>query len=402
MSRARSQLLFLVHEPPLMDHYREIWKKLDKSKFVIGLHQRMDSGSGSFDPDYTRYRDEIGKSGYQVMEVSRLLSSNIKFRWVISNHKMGKADSPKTVSKFVRTVLARVARSLLGRSREGSPGERVVRALSGPVWMPQKLGKVQIRMMYGADLSPAWSLQDWNQMYSHVLCHGPRDSELVSQKFTARCYQIGYPKYDRYFSDRTGLSSLRREFGLAPEGKVVLWLPTVGKNSLDDFLDLMTGLAGRYQIICRPHPLSLKSQWRSVENLRNGGITIDEYASREMVELMATADYLMTDSGGSPFGGLYLNMKVIRMVGPATVQNELDQNSTNDALRLLYPAISPADSLDTVTRLFEDEDRWNDMLLKARPVREEFFGPYDGVSAGRAITVLEQITQLKLRVDEVA
>jgi hypothetical protein len=239
-------------------------------------------------------------------------------------------------------------------------------------------------------------------MYSYVLCHGPRDSELISQKFEAQCFQIGYPKYDRYFPDHTGLSSLRREFKLAPEGKVVLWLPTLGKNSLDDFLDLITRLADRYQIICRPHPISLKSQWRTVENLRSGGITIDEHASREMVELMATADYLLTDSGGSPFGGLYLNMKVVRMVGPTTLQNGLDHDSTNDTLRLLYPAISPSDSADTVTALFEDEDHWNDVLQRARRLRGDFFGPYDGVSAERAISVLEQITLLKLRVDDVA
>lgn len=385
-----------------MDHYREIWKKLDKSKFVIGLHQRMDSGAKNFDFDAARYRDELLQSQYEVTEVSELLRSRAKFNWVISNHKMGTVESPKTVRNFFRAGLGRVARSLFGRSRDGSFGARVVRALGGPVWTPQKLGTTQIRMMYGADLSPKWSLQDWNQMYSYVLCHGPRDAELVSQKFKVTCFQIGYPKYDRYFLDHAGLSPLRQEFNLAPERKVVLWLPTAGKNSLDDFLGLMTALANCYQVICRPHPLSLKSQLSSVKNLRNSGITVDDHESREMVELMATADYLLTDSGGSPFGGLYLNMKVIRMVGPTTVQNELDQNSTNDALRLLYPAIFPGDSLDSVTNLLEDEDRWNDVLQRATRVREEFFGPYDGVSADRAISVLEKITGLELRVDELS
>lgn len=364
----------------MTDHYREIWKRLDKSRFVIGLAQRMDSGSEEFDLDTRRYSNELLQSGYPVMDVSELRRSGIRFQWVISNHIIASAQS------------------LLGRRHRASPMSMLLQFLRRPTWLPQELGNCQIRMMYGADLNDAWSLRDWNKMYSYVLCHGPQDAELFRQRFKGVCFEIGYPKYDRHFLERGSLSSSREAFNLAAEPKVVLWLPTAGKNSLDEFFGLIAALTDHYQVICRPHPISIRTQTESVSRLQASPITLDTYDSREMVDLLGIADYLLVDSGGSPFGGLYLDMKVVRLVGPISVQQEYAVDSTNDALVNLYPSISPCDSLDSVIELLEDDDLWNEVRISAKELRGQVFANYDGCSANRAVSVLEQITGLELGV----
>ena len=379
----------------MLDHYREIWKRLDKRKFVIGLHQRMDSGLESFDSETARYRDEIIRSGYSVVNVSELLQAREKFRWVISNHKMGTLKRTY-LSKF-RGWVSSCFRMLPAMRQTRKVGRGLDRLVRGPVWIPQKLGITQIRMMYGPDLSPSWSLQNWNQMYTYALCHGPKDSDLMSETFGINCFQIGYPKYDRFFRNELNLPLARQELKLQAEPRVVVWLPTAGKNSIPDFVDLIIGLGDHYQVICRPHPLSREGHASSLDKLRNKGILVDDHESREMVNLISVADFLLTDSGGSPFGGLYLNKKVVRMVGPTSAQNKISVNSTNDALQTLYPSITPRDSLASVVERFEDEGFWRDVLDRAKLVRSEFFGPYDGCSSDRTVASLEEITRLKLK-----
>lgn len=388
-------MLFLVQEPLMLDHFRGIWNRLDNRKFVIGLHQKMDSGVIGFEFDTIRYREELVRSGYTVTNVSDLLRLGQRFRWVVSNHKMG--TLPSTRLSNLRDLISRGFRLRSAGRRTQAVGRWLNRLVRGPVWIPQKLGSTQIRMMYGPDLSPSWSLQNWNQMYSYALCHGPKDSDLLSEKFGIKCFQIGYPKYDRFFSNELNLRAVRQELELLEEPKVLVWLPTAGKNSIPDFLNLIIELGDHYQVICRPHPLSLNDHENSLRELRKKGILVDDHESREMVNLISVADFLLVDSGGSPFGGLYLNKKVVLMVGPTSAENEVSMNSTNDALRTLYPSITQGDSAKSVMKKLEDEDFWRDILYRARLMRSDFFAPFDGCSSEQAVTVLEKITGLRLK-----
>jgi CDP-glycerol glycerophosphotransferase (TagB/SpsB family) len=184
--------------------------------------------------------------------------------------------------------------------------------------------------MYGADISDGWSLQPWNEIYDIFLCHGVNDERELNKRFKGKTFVMGYPRYDRYFSEDIDLTAIRAEFAINVSKKTILWMPTLGGeySSIPLFAEPLSKLTEKYNIIVRPHPLSFVQEKDFIELLDKFNFKIDKSALRDMNELFGAADVILTDNGGTPFSGIFLGKNVVFLDVPdADVESQSSTSS---------------------------------------------------------------------------
>jgi CDP-glycerol glycerophosphotransferase (TagB/SpsB family) len=243
--------------------------------------------------------------------------------------------------------------------------------------------------MYGADISDGWSLAEWNAMYDAFLCHGPNDAQALSKRYKGRTFQMGYPRYDAYFSPDLDVSSERREFSIDPAKPTVLWMPTFGAGacSIPHFANALAPLAANYNLIVRPHPLSFRESPDEVALLKSLGYRIDGNPVRDMNRLYRVVDAVLCDYGGSAFGALYLGKRMVLLEVPGSAEWYTVRDASNSELATHYPSISP-DTAYALPGLLADDAYWSEQEPKAQALSAKYFADLRGTSSRRAAELL--------------
>jgi CDP-glycerol glycerophosphotransferase (TagB/SpsB family) len=231
--------------------------------------------------------------------------------------------------------------------------------------------------MYGADISDGWSLQPWNEIYDIFLCHGVNDERELKKRFKGKTFVMGYPRYDRYFSEEIDLTPIRSEFSIDRSKKTILWMPTLGGeySSIPLFAEALSKLKDKFNIIVRPHPLSFVQEKDFIVILENCNFNIDEVALRDMNELFSIADVILTDNGGTPFSGIFLGKNVVFLDVPdASVESKSDNSSILAGssvmeLKKHLPSISikdlsPLETMLESSDFYKENDACVEMLFK--------------------------------------
>lgn len=356
---------FLVHEPVMLAHYRDVWAALGSSRFVIVLTDNFavdDRGNEKLGAQ--AFLAHARSHGYEVRTVSEVIRSQVTYEYVVSNH---------CISRISTTIPDQVA------------------------YLPQALGRKQIRFMYGADISVGWSLADWNNIYDVFLCHGVNDEREIKKRFTGKTFVMGYPRYDRFFSTSLDVTGIVKEFGLSSDKKTLLWMPTLGGeySSIPRYCRPLARLRQFVNIIVRPHPISFVQERTFIEMLRELNFTIDESATRDMNELFAVADVVLADNGGTPFSAIFLGKCLVFL----DVPEDLGARSANSfhiagssvmELKRHLPVLKP-DQIDELVNLvnsadfMEDNRRSTDLLFK------QYFDSPRGGGARRVVEIFDSL-----------
>lgn len=312
---AKNRFAFLVHDPVMLVHYSDVWKAIGAENFTIVLteHFSYDS-SGNEKLGLAAFWDHIHAAGYKTTCISEIINCGIKFEYVVTNHIVsGSTDSvkPETDEDHFKKMLNR---SLLLSGDEAEWKFTV----DVDTYLPLQIGYKQIRYMYGADISDGWSLQDWNNIYDIFLCHGVNDEREIKKRFKGKTLVMGYPRYDRFFSEEIDLSNIKSEFNISESKKTVLWMPTLGGeySSIPLFAEPLSTLCEKYNVIVRPHPFSFVQEKDFIALLEECKFNIDRNALRDMNELFGIADVVLVDNGGTPFSAIFLGRNVVFLEVP--------------------------------------------------------------------------------------
>ena len=137
---------------------------------------------------------------------------------------------------------------------------------------------------------------------------------------------MGYPRYDRFFSEDIDLTPIKSEFAIDDTKKTILWMPTLGGeySSIPIFAESLFKLADKYNLIVRPHPLSFVQEKDFIVLLEKFDFNLDRTALRDMNELFSIADVILADNGGTPFSAIFLGKNVIFL---GVDDSNLDHNS---------------------------------------------------------------------------
>ncbi len=243
------------------------------------------------EPTLWKFFARTQAAGYETVWADELIRRGAKYRHLVSNHKM-RGDSTRPASARVQALYALDHAIKRGINRVctalGRPERFGFHGFAPKQYWPLQIGEIQIRFMYGADVGEGWSLAPWNEIYDAFLCHGPNDAQQLARRFKGRTFQMGYPRYDGYFSPGLDTSAEAREFLIDPARKTLLWMPTFGKGacSIPHFARALAPLRERYNFIVRPHPLSFRKSPDEIALLRSLGFLLDDQPARDMNKLL--------------------------------------------------------------------------------------------------------------------
>lgn len=371
---------FLVHEPMMLDHYAGVWKALGRSRFAIVLTEHFhDDDSESRKEGLRSFLDHVRRQRYEVLDIRDVLRQGLTFPYVVTNHVISGSTPARKPLQPEDEAKKRRNRWLafVGRPHEWDFDVDI------ETYLPLQIGRTQIRYMYGADLSDAWSLQPWNEIYDLFLCHGVNDERIVSQRFPGKSFIMGYPRYDAYFSSALDTSAVREEFGIARDKKTLLWMPTLGGtgSSIPVFAEPLAALADAFDVIVRPHPLSFVQEPEYIAELERLGFRIDRKATRNMNELFKLADLVLADYGGTPFSAIFLGKPLVFLDVPGADALPMNRGSTVLELKDDLPVIGP-DEVRKLAAMLETESFWTKNRKSVDALFDRYFGgPRGGGSA---------------------
>lgn len=333
MASELDRIGFLIHNPEMFNHYHAVWQHLPQGSVEIAVtgktQQDIDAVIAASERHQLHWRD-----------ARELLARKERYTTLVSNfpqHYLRGADSP---------------------------------------YLPKSIGRYNLRFMY-ANGKAGWNFQPWNQVYDSILCFGPYQAEHLEFCQNTLKVQMGYPRFDRFFNQPLDRASRLGEMKLDPSRKTVVWLPTWSTlSSIELFAVAVAKLQARYNVIVKPHPITLTDEPARMRELERFTCVIREHIDN--VELFQLADFLLCDYGGSAFGGIYTDRNVLLLDLPnAEADPLMGEDSSDIWLRKYMPHLA-AQHAGRLDELLEDDALWAAQRDVRAGLSQYYFAPFYG------------------------
>lgn len=249
----------------------------------------------------------------------------------------------------------------------------------------QPLGQRHIRLMYALG-KLAWNFSDWNVLYDAALCYGPYQQMIFAALFPGiKTVAVGYPRLDAAKKEIGDRRDTIRSLGGDPDRQLLLWLPTVGELcSMDVYGDQLADLNQGYNVVVKPHPLTLIQLPATIERLKRLGFKVVEDPTLNNARLIKLADFVLADYGGSLFAAILLdkNIALLNMTGDMFM-DYAGPLSPEIHMRDHFVNIEP-DRGAQLPLILKDQALWLDQKEVRRIYRENLFAD---VAVGEAGTL---------------
>lgn len=341
---AFKRLAFLVHIPEMFNHYLAVWKILGADAFDIVL--------AGHNADIEASRVLARQYGYRAYHHGDVIRAGHRYDTAVSNH-----------SFF---------------HHQGQPLLHV-------------LAHRRVRFMYALGKAQH-NFSDWNDHFDMVLCFGPWQAERIGEQFNVATFQMGYPRYDDYFRHPELQGLYPDDLPLDKTKKTVLWLPTWRElSSISLFSDAMSHLCARYNVIAKTHPISANEEPGALKILEQYPFTAVITHVYDNLKLFRCADYIVSDYGGTAFGAIYLDKKLLLLNMPNAQQDSLTGEQSPDVL--LREDIINVDHNQRweLASILEDEAIWEAQKKTRQRLRHRYFAPTYGFSAELAALALNNL-----------
>jgi hypothetical protein len=343
------RIAFVLHGSELLNHYKLIWEWLDPAGIEIVY-------AGEDPRDNARIAAFAASHGIEARYIGDVLSEGRTFRTVVSNH-MGAAGN-----------------------------------IGGNLALP-RLGRLHARLMYSLG-KDGWNFQPWNNFYDVILCYGPYQAGKLEEFEHPRIVQIGYPRFDRFFSIAETKREVVARLGGDPDRPTLVWLPTWSREcSVDAFAETIAELGTELNVIVKVHPLTSTQEPRQMAKLAAAGLRAIENVDFDNVELFYAADIVAADYGGSPFGAIYTDRDIVLLNTPepeGTGFSLSPEGSLDRRLREWILNIDPGEG-GAILGYLRDEPAREQQGGVRRRLRRSLFAPFDGCSSEAAALVLRNV-----------
>ena len=331
----------------MFNHYRPVWQELGKNNFDLVLYGDQSNRQIS--------RNMAKAEGYRVVEHELVRDSDTKYPIFVSNHSM--YEHKKRPINF---------------------------------W----LGEVQVRFMYALGKAKH-NFSSWNNDYNLILCFGPYQAQRLKQCCSAAVFEMGYPRYDRYFTNSLDKAKIHQELGLDSNKQTIVWLPTWKElSSIDNFADAMSALSVKYNLVVKTHPLAAVEEPERLEQLKKLTFTKVITEIYDNLNLYTIADWVVADYGGPAFGALYLDKPLILLNMPNAENDELTGFDSPDIL--LRESIVNIDQQQRwqIEDLILQNNVWQQQKESRRKLRQQHFCPSYGFSARLAAAAIQNVKHI--------
>ena len=330
---------FLVQSSELLNHFGSVFDLLPPESFdVLILGDTEES---------RLILSRVAHWKCNVVSVTDTLNNGTRYRYLVSNHPVRVYDEP----------------------------------------LIKQLALKNVRFMYSAGKS-GWNLRDWNGLYDVILCFGPYHAAAFAECSDAAIVQMGYPRFDKYFSVTGDKCDLRQRFNCNASKETVVWLPTwKSLSSVGRFDQEVANLTASYNVVVKLHPLMIGSEPDRVEALKRFSFTSLILDASDNTPLYSLADFLLCDYGGPPLAGIYTDKNLLLLNVPDAEGDELTgENSPDLEIRKHIVNVNAEDS--GIARILADRTVWEAQKFARRMLRRKYFAPYFGFSSQVAASTL--------------
>lgn len=281
----------------------------------------------------------------------------------------------------------------------------------GVVSLACNLEKIKIQVTYGAG-KELNMVRPSRALFDVILSYGPRDHALASMYTTSVI--VGNPKFDPWFNGTIPSLPVNISRSIRPQKKTVVYLPTHGDlSSIDTIAPQLHQLTEEYNVIAKPHYLSLREETKRVDMLSGGTIAVVD-DSIDLLSLLAVADVVVSDNSSVIFDAILADIPLV--VADFWDAKKLDvDHRTQPYLRRgrtipvtysgsIEQEIKRTGKVVTFSRADEmkekiDEALKNDLLYKEKrkKIRDELFAFNDGACAERAAHAIQEFCKNPIR-----
>jgi CDP-glycerol glycerophosphotransferase (TagB/SpsB family) len=376
------KLAFYINEEYIFDHYHNVMMKLNNDSFDVILNDKFR------DEQYTDLIKGLKSYSWNVKFLSEALYVN-KYEVLITHLYLGGhiLEKGNIMSRLFNVFVWSFDRLFFGLNKK-----------KGLQYMQKILGNYNIRFMYGADAGGV-KFGDYNQLFDLFFCHGPRDSNIIKDKFKKPVFEMGYPRYDNYFNNLGNtvfLYKLLEKYSCNQNKKTILWICTVSEyfSTIETYAEAMGKLTEKFNVILRPHPLEIDPQYsrynQRVDTIVNSNVFIvNDNPYQDMTELYLISDYVFCDYGGSIFSALYNDMNILLLNHKNVYMDSGVYESTSMEARNYLPSVNE-ESAGDIDNILSSKLFWSSRLSKKKKARELYFGKKIGLSSVRVAEKLKE------------
>ncbi|MBT5407160.1 MAG: hypothetical protein HOL23_06250 [Gammaproteobacteria bacterium] len=376
-----SKIAFYINEEYIFDHYHNVMMRLNSNNFDVVLADKFK------DEKYKPIIDRLTSYSWNVVFLNDVLYVK-KYKVLVTHLYLG---GNTTHSGTVFSRLSVVSSEII---------DKLIKAVGLSVFKePTKqyfqniLGLYNIRFMYGADAGGV-KFGEYNQLFDMFFCHGPRDANIIKDKFKKPVFEMGYPRYDNYFKniDNENLKkTILKKYSCNNNKVTVLWICTVSEyfSTIETYAKSIQNITDKYNVILRPHPLEIDPQYsrynQKVFDIVNSGFcVINSDPCQDMSELYLIADYVFCDYGGTVFSALYVEKNILLMNHKNVHMDDGVFSSTSMEIREFLPSINETDT-DRIVEYLSDPKFWIEAKQKRKEARIHYFGSSKGNSSKLAV-----------------
>lgn len=331
----------------MFHHYGPVWELLNNSTFDLVL----------YGDEYGRHKSRLMASskGYNVVDYEKVIEHSNKYPVFVSNHSMYEYN--KRPINFI-------------------------------------LGIKQVRFMYALGKAKH-NFSSWNDDYDLILCFGPFQEQQLKKCCSATIFQMGYPRYDRYFSGNIDKLEVAIDLGIDTNKQTLVWVPTWKElSTIDHYADVMSSLSSKYNVIVKTHPLSVIEEIPRLRRLKKHNFTKIITDVYDNLDLYAIADWVVSDYGGTAFGAIYLDKPLLLLNISNAEDDHLTGSDSPDILLRKSIVNVDVENRWSIMQLLLDESLWLEQKAHRKSLRQEHFFPSYGFSANLAATALQNIDNI--------
>jgi CDP-glycerol glycerophosphotransferase (TagB/SpsB family) len=234
------------------------------------------------------------------------------------------------------------------------------------------------------------NFSSWNNDYDLILCFGPYQAQRLKECCSAAIFQMGYPRYDRYFTANINKNNIMKELCLDDSKQTIVWLPTWKElSTIDTFADAMSSLTAKYNVVVKTHPLSAVEEAPRLKHLKQFSFTKVITEIYDNLELYAIADWVIADYGGPAFGALYLDKPLLLLNMPNAETDALTGSDSPDILLREHIVNVDEQHRWQIEDLILQKSLWQEQAVNRRILRQQHFFPSYGCSASLAAAALQ-------------
>lgn len=372
----------------MLDHAGNILKYLPHEKAEILVPQ-------SFSNKESRIGlKRIQNIGLKVNYIKDVIYK-LKYKLLVSNHYIsGEFFSPNKSFERFKQISVRLINNFHRPNYD-----RVFNYTFGNMYLPLKLGHINVKFMTGLDIGK-WHLSDWNNIYDYFLCHSKFDQSLYVDLFNKPSFIMGYPKYfnENYEDSNQNILSISKNLNqLDKSKKTILLIPTVSAHfsTILLYYDTFLLLSTKFNIICRPHPLEShpdndRFNPKMIKVIEESPFFVVKEKNIQIRELYKLADYVCTDYGGSVFSAIFFRKNTILLNNANAHKDESIRNSTSLLARDFIPSVE-CDNQEDLHKYLHGNFGNSSYIKNIDKAREHFFGNVDDISPQEAAQFLINI-----------